>query len=255
MIDVRDEAAAVFAADAAARLSGLPGVAIVTAGPGLTNTITAVKNAQMAESPVVVMAGATAMILKGRGSLQDIDQLALMKPHVKAQWTITRVRDIVPTVRAALQCAAEGVPGPVFIEYPIEVLWPQELMAAMTGSGPAGGDEAKKKQAAAASAASSNAPHPWSPKAIQQQLMARAQQWYLQHHFDRVFANAFDALPPPAAAALVRIPPPMPPAALAKIRACALALAKSQRPLLLLGSQARRSGWQPIYHSISNSAN
>lgn len=77
VIDVRDEVSAVFAADATSRLTGIPGVAIVTAGPGLTNTITAVKNAQMAESPILVIGGATAMILKGRGALQDIDQKAL----------------------------------------------------------------------------------------------------------------------------------------------------------------------------------
>ena len=58
IVDVRDEAAAVFAADAAARLTGLPGVAAVTAGPGLTNTITALKNAQLAQSPVILLGGA-----------------------------------------------------------------------------------------------------------------------------------------------------------------------------------------------------
>lgn len=75
VVDVRHEATAVFAADASARISGIPGVAVVTAGPGLTNTVTAIKNAQMAESPVVVVAGAAATMLKNRGSLQDIDQL------------------------------------------------------------------------------------------------------------------------------------------------------------------------------------
>lgn len=75
VIDVRHEATAVFAADAAARLTGIPGVAVVTAGPGLTNTLTAIKNAQMAESPVVIVAGAAATMLKNRGSLQDIDQM------------------------------------------------------------------------------------------------------------------------------------------------------------------------------------
>lgn len=75
VVDVRHEATAVFAADASARLTGVPGVAVVTAGPGLTNTVTAIKNAQMAESPVVVIAGAAATMLKGRGSLQDIDQM------------------------------------------------------------------------------------------------------------------------------------------------------------------------------------
>ena len=56
---------AVFAADAVARLSGSVGVAAVTAGPGLTNTITAIKNAQMAESPILLLGGAAANLLKG----------------------------------------------------------------------------------------------------------------------------------------------------------------------------------------------
>ena len=78
---------------------------------GLTNTLTAVKNAQLAQSPLLVFAGATAMILKGRGSLQDIDQLALMQSAVKASWTIASVRDIIPTIRRAFRVAQEGVPG------------------------------------------------------------------------------------------------------------------------------------------------
>ena len=57
IVDVRDEATAVFAADAAARLTGVPGVAAVTAGPGLTNTVTAIKNAELAQSPVVILGG------------------------------------------------------------------------------------------------------------------------------------------------------------------------------------------------------
>ena len=75
IVDTRHEVTSVFAADATARLSGVPGVAIVTAGPGVTNTITAMKNAQMAESPIVLLGGAAAGILKGRGALQDIEQL------------------------------------------------------------------------------------------------------------------------------------------------------------------------------------
>src|SRR5712692_2074499 len=83
VVDVRHEVDAVFAADAVARLTGVPGVAAVTAGPGVTNTITAVKNAQLAQSPVVLLGGAAATLLKGRGALQDIDQMALIRPHVK----------------------------------------------------------------------------------------------------------------------------------------------------------------------------
>ena len=75
VIDVRDEVNAVFAADAVARMTGTIGVAAVTAGPGVTNTITAVKNAQMAQTPMVIFGGSTATLLKGRGALQDIDQL------------------------------------------------------------------------------------------------------------------------------------------------------------------------------------
>src|SRR3954463_3930669 len=67
VVDVRDEANAVFAADAVARLTGTVGVAAVTAGPGVTNTITAVKNAQMAQTPLILFGGATATLLKGRG--------------------------------------------------------------------------------------------------------------------------------------------------------------------------------------------
>eukprot|EP00003_Mantamonas_plastica_P010483 TRINITY_DN1992_c0_g1_i3.p1 TRINITY_DN1992_c0_g1~~TRINITY_DN1992_c0_g1_i3.p1 ORF type:complete len:152 (+),score=57.53 TRINITY_DN1992_c0_g1_i3:407-862(+) len=83
VVDVRHEVNAVFAADATARLTGKPGAAIVTAGPGLTNTITAVKNAQMAQSPVVLMGGCAPTLLKGKGALQDIDQVALFEPIVK----------------------------------------------------------------------------------------------------------------------------------------------------------------------------
>src|SRR5436305_14074515 len=67
IIDVRDEATAVFAADAVSRLTGIPGVAAVTAGPGVTNTLTAIKNAQLAQSPLVLLGGATATLLRGRG--------------------------------------------------------------------------------------------------------------------------------------------------------------------------------------------
>lgn len=133
MIDVRNEATCVFAADATSRLTGTVGVAIVTAGPGLTNTITACKNAQLAQSPVIIMAGATAMILKGRGSLQDIDQLDLMRSCVKGCWSIQAVRDIIPTIRRAFRLAQEGVPGPVFIEFPIETLWPEATIAQQIG--------------------------------------------------------------------------------------------------------------------------
>ncbi len=81
VIDTRHEANAVFAADAVSRLTEVPGVAAVTAGPGLTNTITAVRNARLAQSPLILLGGAAATMLKGRGALQDIDQMSLMKRY------------------------------------------------------------------------------------------------------------------------------------------------------------------------------
>ena len=122
VVDTRHEVTAVFAADATARLTGVPGVAAVTAGPGMTNTITAVKNAQMAQSPVIILGGAAATLLKGRGALQDIDQISLLKPIVKMAAAVTRVRDIVPTLEKAFQVAQSGVPGPVFVELPVDLL-------------------------------------------------------------------------------------------------------------------------------------
>jgi acetolactate synthase-like protein len=147
VVDVRDEANAVFAADAVARMTGTIGVAAVTAGPGVTNTITAVKNAQMAQSPLVIFGGATATLLKGRGSLQDIDQMSVMKPITKWATTVKTVPALGPVVERACQLAVEGVPGPVFVEVPVDLLYPEatvrEWYAKEAGLGKAKGIGAK----------------------------------------------------------------------------------------------------------------
>jgi acetolactate synthase-like protein len=205
VIDVRDEATTVFAADAVARLSGVPGVAVVTAGPGLTNTITAVKNAQMAQSPLVVLGGATATVLKGRGSLQDIDQFALMKPHVKGATSVRRVRDIVPTLRRAFVAAQSDVPGPVFVEFPVDLLYPPDTV---------------RDWYRAASAS--------TPRNLQQRLL----NWYLNRHVEKMFAHAdapFDMTP---------LPVTLPTHDAGKLRTAGEWIADASRPLLLIGSQA-----------------
>ena len=147
VVDVRDEANAVFAADAVARMTGTIGVAAVTAGPGVTNTITAVKNAQMAQSPLIIFGGATATLLKGRGSLQDIDQMSVMKPITKWATTVKTVPSLGPIVERACQLAIEGVPGPVFVEVPVDLLYPEatvrEWVAKEAGVGKAKGIGAK----------------------------------------------------------------------------------------------------------------
>jgi thiamine pyrophosphate-dependent acetolactate synthase large subunit-like protein len=161
VIDTRHEANAVFAADAVGRLTGIPGVAAVTAGPGLTNTITAVKNALLAQSPLVLLGGAAATILKGRGSLQDIDQMSLMKPNVKWSATISRVADIVATLEKAFQKAQEGVPGPVFVECPIDMLYGEEMVREWYG--------AKSREV--------------PPKDFKEKLI----QWYINRHAQKIF--------------------------------------------------------------------
>uniref|UniRef100_A0A2I3HBJ3 IlvB acetolactate synthase like n=1 Tax=Nomascus leucogenys TaxID=61853 RepID=A0A2I3HBJ3_NOMLE len=85
-----------------ARLSGTVGVAAVTAGPGLTNTVTAVKNAQMAQSPVLLLGGAASTLLQNRGALQAVDQLSLFRPLCKFCASVRR--------RAAMAAAQSGHP-------------------------------------------------------------------------------------------------------------------------------------------------
>ena len=131
VVDCRDERNAVFAADAYARMTGLPGIAAVTAGPGVTNTLTAVKNAQLAQSQVVVLGGATATVLKGRGALQDIDQMSLVRSAVKWSARCTMVKQLGPTLERGIKEAMGGVPGPVFIEVPVDVLYPEQLITEM----------------------------------------------------------------------------------------------------------------------------
>lgn len=206
VIDVRHEADAVFAADAVARLTGIPGVAAVTAGPGVTNTITALKNAQMAHSPVLLLGGAAATIIKGRGSLQDIDQVSLVKSICKIAVTINRNCDIVPVMEHALRVARSDVPGPVFVECPIDLLYGESVVRQMYGA-----------KAGTGSA---------------EGLKSKLFQFYLQRHVDRMFMCDFDAMAPmPQETTTPELQP-------GKIKSAVRLLSRAQRPVLIVGSQA-----------------
>ncbi len=204
VVDTRHEATAVFAADATARLTGIPGVAAVTAGPGVTNTITAVKNAQLAQSPVILLGGAAATLLQGRGALQDIDQLALFKPHVKWSRAVKRVRDLAPALRKGFQVAQSGVPGPVFIECPVDLLY----------------DEAVIREWYDAATPKGNS------------LPDRIMRMYLQHHARRLFADPGSASDDDVAPVASQSPAP------GVIQQAASKLSGAERPLLVVGSQA-----------------
>jgi acetolactate synthase I/II/III large subunit len=86
IVHTRHEAAAVHMADAWGRLTDEPGVALVTAGPGHLNAISALYGARMAESPVLLLSGASPRGQRGRGAFQELDQVAAARPVVKAAW-------------------------------------------------------------------------------------------------------------------------------------------------------------------------
>lgn len=122
VVDVRHEQTAGHAADGWARVTGRPGVAIVTAGPGVTDVVTAVANAKRAGVPLLVLGGAGPIVNRHMGSLQDMDHVELMRPITKWSATVTETRRLEEMMTMAFRAATTGVPGPVFLEVPLDVL-------------------------------------------------------------------------------------------------------------------------------------
>ncbi|MCC7368132.1 MAG: thiamine pyrophosphate-binding protein [Chloroflexi bacterium] len=121
-IDTRHENAAVHMADGWARLTGQCGVALVTAAPGFTNALTGVATAWMSESPVLLLSGGVETTNLGRGGFQEMDQLAMIRPIVKGAWMPRTAEEIPALVARAMRVALSGVPGPVHITLPYDVL-------------------------------------------------------------------------------------------------------------------------------------
>jgi acetolactate synthase-1/2/3 large subunit len=124
IIDVRDEGAAVHMAHAHSELTGRLGVAMVTAGPGVTNTVTAIANASLARAPVLLIGGCTSRPQANMGPLQDIPHVDILRPVTRASRTL-RVPDQV--IRELDEATARaigdaGEPGPVYVEIPTDVL-------------------------------------------------------------------------------------------------------------------------------------
>lgn len=123
VIDVRHEQAAVHAADAWARLHpGRVGVAVLTAGPGVTDGVTGVANAWRANSPIVVIGGQGPFDNMRRGSLQEMDHVSLMRPVSKWSDACLQTSRIGEYIELAVRNALSGVPGPSFLEIPMDVL-------------------------------------------------------------------------------------------------------------------------------------
>ena len=123
VVDVRHEQAAAFAADAWSRLTGRTGVAAVTAGPGITNAFTAIANAARAQSPVVILGGAAPVALLGKGALQELDILEALRPVTKWATRVVAADRITEILARAFRIAGSGVPGPVYVELPVDVLF------------------------------------------------------------------------------------------------------------------------------------
>ncbi len=123
VIDTRHEQAAGHAADAYARLTRGIGVAVVTAGPGVTDAVTAVANAYYASSPLLLIGGAAPLNQQGRGALQEMEQVALLRPITKWSVAIHETARIPELLTQAVRIALSGRPGPVFVEIPFDVLF------------------------------------------------------------------------------------------------------------------------------------
>lgn len=124
IVDVRDERAAVHMAQAHAELTGDLGVALVTAGPGVTNAITGIANANVSRAPVLVLSGTPPRPQENRGGLQDMDHSQLVRPITRYARTVREPALALAELDEAITCAlgGAGAPGPAFIDFPVDTL-------------------------------------------------------------------------------------------------------------------------------------
>ncbi len=138
IVDVRHEQTAVFAAEATARLTRSPGFAVLTAGPGVTNGVSAITTAHFNGSPVVVLAGRAPDGRWGSGSLQELDHPPLLAPVTKKAWTVHSADQVGAAVDESFGLASSRHRGPVFLDASLEALFGTDAGPG-TGSAGAGG--------------------------------------------------------------------------------------------------------------------
>ena len=122
LVHTRHEATTVHMADAWARITGEPGIALVTGGPGHANALSALYTARMAESAVVLLSGHSARDEQGCGSFQEMRQAEMAAPVTKASWTCASAADVARDVARAVRIARSGRPGPVHVSLPVDSL-------------------------------------------------------------------------------------------------------------------------------------
>jgi acetolactate synthase I/II/III large subunit len=123
LVDVRHEQTAAFAAEGVAKATRGLGVAALTAGPGVTNGLSAIAGAQANGSPLCVLGGRAPELRWGSGSLQEIDHLPFVSPLVKSAETVKEPGAIAATTAAALDLALAAPSGPTFVDYPLDVVF------------------------------------------------------------------------------------------------------------------------------------
>jgi acetolactate synthase-1/2/3 large subunit/sulfoacetaldehyde acetyltransferase len=135
-VNVRHEQAAAFMADGLARVTGQPGVCLVTSGPGATNLLTGVAAAHVAHSPVVSLVGGIERAHQGKDAFQEFDLLGMFRPVTKLAVQVNQVERIPELLQGALRTAMSGRRGPVLVEIPRDVL--SERLAPPASLAPAG---------------------------------------------------------------------------------------------------------------------
>ncbi|MCP5230950.1 MAG: biosynthetic-type acetolactate synthase large subunit [Zoogloeaceae bacterium] len=118
---VRHEQAAVHAAEGYAKSTDMPGVVLVTSGPGATNAVTGIADAYMDSVPLVVFTGQVPLALIGNDAFQEVDTIGITRPCVKHNFLVKDVRDLAATIKKAFYIATSGRPGPVVVDIPKDV--------------------------------------------------------------------------------------------------------------------------------------
>ncbi|WP_210504132.1 acetolactate synthase [Nocardioides xinjiangensis] len=135
LLDVRHEQTAAFAAEATGKLTRVPGLAVLTAGPGVTNGISAIAQAQFAGSPMVVVGGRAPQNRWGTGSLQELDQPPIIAPVAKAARTLMTAGDVAAGMDEAFTLARSSHRGPVFVDVPMDEFFSSASGTVGTGEG------------------------------------------------------------------------------------------------------------------------
>ncbi len=158
LVDVRHEQTAVFAAEGMAKATREIGVAALTAGPGVTNGLSAIAGAQANGSPVCVLGGRAPELRWGSGSLQEIDHLPFVSPLVKAAETVKDPAQIAAMTAAALDLAMAAPGGPTFLDYPLDVVFSEAETVVPPVAAPAAAQPAEGVEQAAALLAAAERP-------------------------------------------------------------------------------------------------